>query len=154
MRKRRRDAVDMARADHSWRFALAAFFRSRLRSPGSAEIVPEEGDGLRPRLFRMLRMVRRALLAHETVIGVTIEDDLRRLAGFGQRVTEFVDFGQRNERVLATEECEHGTLEIGGIVDRRSAAGLPGPDHPTAIKWRGRVNVAVAHRRQKRDAAA
>src|ERR1700684_3323349 len=76
-------------------------------SDRSAQMSLEKRDGLCPRLFRMLRMMRRAVIAHEAVVGILVEHDLRLLARGLQRIAELVDLGNRNECVLAAEERQH-----------------------------------------------
>src|SRR5208283_417063 len=120
----------------------------------SAEILFEERDGPGPRLFRMHGMEGRAIVALEAVVGVGVEDDLGRLAGFFQRVAKFVDFGDWNEGVLAAEKRQHRRIEAVDVVDRSLRAGLRRLHDPAAIVRRGGSDSRIAACGQKGNAPA
>ena len=89
-------------------------------------------------------MERRAIVAHEAVVGVGIEDYLGRLAGFLERVAKFVHFGDRNERVLAAEERQDGGLETVDVFDWRLDARLARLDDSAAVVRRGGSDSGIA----------
>ena len=99
------------------------------------------------------RVERRAIVAHEAVVGVGIEHYLGRLAGLLQRVAKFVHFGNRNERVLAAEERQHRALETVDVFDWRLDSRLPRLDDPAAIVRRGGSDSGVAARGHEGDAS-
>src|SRR3984957_8789834 len=92
----------------------------------------------------MHRMEWRAIVAHEAVIGVGVEDYLGGLAGFLEGVAKFVHFGDRNECVLAAEKRQHRRLEAIDVLDWRLAARLPRLDDPAAIVGRGGSDSRIA----------
>src|SRR5216683_2559408 len=85
----------------------------------STEILFKERDRLAPRFLGMHRMKRRTIVAHEAVVGVGIENHLGRLACLLERVAKLVNFGDRDERIFAAEECQHRRLETLDIINRR-----------------------------------
>ena len=99
-------------------------------------------------------MERRAVVAHEAVVGVGIEDHLGRLAGFLQRVAKFVHFGDRNEGVLAAEERQDGGLETIDVFDWRLDARLARLDDAAAVVRRGGSDSGIAACGQETDASA